>query len=395
MSENNEIKEPLNKNNKVPKLRFKGFEEDWILVNFYNHFTYFSTNSLSWDELNYNSGDYLNLHYGIIHSINSNLILSSSLPFINQDKLPKRFTLINEGDLILADTSEDRKDAAKGIEIINQSNAHILSGLHTIHLREKAPCTIPGFKTYYVASKSFRNFTRKYCEGIKVFSIKPSLLKYTHFAYPQNKNEQFMIVDFLNKIEDKKAILEKKIDILKKYKKGMQKNIFDSSKTKEYLILKNIVKFENKSKIPANSSIENGNYILYKSGQKNGMINNYSHEGVYIIANDGGIAQFKLTSGKFAYTDHCICFRCQSDEETIVLCNYLQSLEKKITYVGFTGTGLKNIDRQYLGMIRIPKVDNKKIAKSFNLIDEAIRNYGNILEKITIIKKLLLKQMFI
>ena len=175
----------------------------------------------------------------------------------------------------------------------------------------------------------------------------------------------------------------------------MQKNIFDSSKTKEYLILKNIVKFENKSKIPANNSIENGNFVLYKSEQKNGTINDYSHEGIYIIADDGGIAQFKLTSGKFAYTDHCICFRCQSDEETIVLCNYLQSLEKKITYVGFTGTGLKNIDRQYLGMIRIPKVDNKKIAKSFNLIDEAIRNYENILEKITIIKKLLLKQMFI
>lgn len=182
---------------------------------------------------------------------------------------------------------------------------------------------------------------------------------------------------------------------LKKYKEGMQKNLFDSSKTKEYLILKNIVKFENKSKTPANSSIENGNFILYKSGQKNGMINDYSHEGIYIIANDGGIAQFKLTTGKFSYTDHCICFRCQSDEETIVLCNYLQSLEKKITYVGFTGTGLKNIDRQYLGMIRIPKVDNEKIAKSFKLIDKAIRNYENILERITIIKKLLLKQMFI
>ena len=212
---------------------------------------------------------------------------------------------------------------------------------------------------------------------------------------PHTLEEQCKISNFLELIYAKEKIINRKINILKKYKKGMQKNIFDSSKTKEYLILKNIVKFENKSKIPANSSIENGNYILYKSGQKNGMINNYSHEGVYIIANDGGIAQFKLTSGKFSYTDHCICFRCQSDEETIVLCNYLQSLEKKITYVGFTGTGLKNIDRQYLGMIRIPKVDNKKIAKSFNLIDEAIRNYGNILEKITIIKKLLLKQMFI
>lgn len=212
---------------------------------------------------------------------------------------------------------------------------------------------------------------------------------------PINKHEQEKIGLFFDLIDNKIQIIKNKIDILKKYKKGMQKNIFDSSKTKEYLVLKNIVKFENKSKIPANNSIENGNFVLYKSGQKNGTINDYSHEGIYIIANDGGIAQFKLTSGKFAYTDHCICFRCQSDEETIVLCNYLQSLEKKITYVGFTGTGLKNIDRQYLGMIRIPKVDNKKIAKSFNLIDEAIRNYENILEKITIIKKLLLKQMFI
>ena len=212
---------------------------------------------------------------------------------------------------------------------------------------------------------------------------------------PHTLEEQCKISKFLESIYAKEKIINKKINILKKYKEGMQKNIFDSSKAKEYLILKKIVKFENKSKIPASSSIENGNYILYKSGQKNGTINDYSHEGVYIIANDGGIAQFKLASGKFSYTDHCICFRCQSDEETIVLCNYLQSIEKKITYVGFTGTGLKNIDRQYLGMIRIPKVNNQKIAKSFKLIDKAIRNYENILEGITIIKNLLLEQMFI
>lgn len=259
MSENNEIKEPLNKNNKVPRLRFKNFEEDWIVVNFYSHFTYFSTNSLSWDELNYKSGDYLNLHYGIIHSNNSNLILSSSLPFINQDKMPKRFTLINEGDLILVDTSEDRKDAAKGIEIINKSNANILSGLHTIHLREKILCTIPGFKTYYVASKSFRNFARKYCEGIKVFSIKPSLLKYTHFAYPQNKSEQFMIVNFFNKIEAKKAILEKKIDILKKYKEGIKK-----------YVMKDTIKFW---KTGIGNAIELKNFLFEKNEYcvKNGL----------------------------------------------------------------------------------------------------------------------------
>lgn len=252
---------------------------------------------------------------------------------------------------------------------------------------------VQNFLYYYISSDSFNFETNKTC-GTKMPRAEWSQIIKLEFYYPEI-DEQRIIGTFLQLFDRKIDILSNKIETLKKYKKGMQKNIFDSSKTKEYLVLKNIVKFENKSKIPANNSIENGNFVLYKSGQKNGTINDYSHEGIYIIANDGGIAQFKLTSGKFAYTDHCICFRCQSDEETIVLCNYLQSLEKKITYVGFTGTGLKNIDRQYLGMIRIPKVDNKKIAKSFNLIDEAIRNYENILEKITIIKKLLLKQMFI
>lgn len=175
----------------------------------------------------------------------------------------------------------------------------------------------------------------------------------------------------------------------------MQKNIFKLQKNEEYFLLRDIVKFENKSKIPANSSIDEGNYILYKSGQKNGTFNSYSHEGIYIIANDGGIAHFKLTTGKFSYTDHCICFRCQNDNETIALCNYLESIEKKITSVGFTGTGLKNIDRQYLGMIKVPKMDNEKIAQSFSLIDEAISDYEKKLNSVLIMKKVFLKLMFI
>ena len=72
-----------------------------------------------------------------------------------------------------------------------------------------------------------------------------------------------------------------------------------------------------------------GQYILYKSGQKNGFTNTYTHEGIFIIANDGGEAQFKLTNAKFSYTDHCICFGCKDDATTIVLGNYLQLISKE------------------------------------------------------------------
>ena len=179
--------------------------------------------------MNYETGNIYNLHYGIIHSNQSHLINCSSLPFINTNKIPKKYTLIKNGDLILADTSENRNDSAKGIEIINDSNLDIISGLHTIHLREKQTCTINGFKAYYVASKSFRKFAKKYCEGIKVFSIKSSLLRYANFAYPQDKKEQEMIVNFLRKIDYKNELLERKIETLKKYKEGLCDYLFKES----------------------------------------------------------------------------------------------------------------------------------------------------------------------
>ncbi len=221
MSEIKEKNEPLNKNNKVPKLRFRNFNDDWIVCNFKDHFNTFSTNSLSWDQLNYENGQIKNLHYGIIHSNSNNILASNTLPFINIESIPKRYELLKNGDLILADTSEDRIDAAKGVEISNPSNDKIISGLHTLHLREKKKKTIEGYKSYFVASKSFRYFARKYCEGIKVFSIKLSLLKYTYFAYPSNIEEQYKIVDLFNKLTLKQDLIQKKINILKKYKKGL------------------------------------------------------------------------------------------------------------------------------------------------------------------------------
>ena len=401
MSENNEIKEPLNKNNKVPKLRFKKFREDWVVVNFYSHFSYFSTNSLSWDELNYNSGDYLNLHYGIIHLNNSSLILSSSLPFINQDKLPKRFTLINEGDLILADTSEDRKDAAKGIEIINQSNVHILSGLHTIHLREKTPCTIPGFKTYYVASKSFRNFAKKYCEGIKVFSIKPSLLKYTHFAYPQNKNEQFKIVDFLNKIDDKKSMLEKKIDILKKYKKGLCNYLFINDKNSD-IHLYDLV--ENNPSQMLTKDIEKnvGIYPVYDAAGKV-----YKNIDFYQQANDSvTIIKYGSSCGRtFISKGYHSILGTMTDLIPLnkydarflyayTLSNVFRRIVKKYTEIGTT-------PNLYYGdyskaTIPLKAIANKeKISKLIVNIEEHEITLENQLNQLKIMKKSLLNLLFI
>lgn len=393
MSEKEQILQPQNKNFKEPKLRFKGFYSSWNSVPFLDLFTNFTTNSLSWDFLNYESGEIKNLHYGLIHSSKYSIFNSCNAPFINNDCVPKKYTLYKINDLILADTSEDKKDVGKSIEL-KLDEYPIICGLHTMHFREKKDVTIPFFKSYYFSSEIYHRFTYKYSEGVKVFSLKPSLYKYFTFSYP-DKDEQQKIVNFLEHIDKKIFIIENKINILKKYKKGIQKTLFSKIDIKEINLLKNIVKFERKSKISAGESIDSGDYILYKSGQKNGKIDYYTNDGIYIIANDGGEASFKITDGKFAYTDHCICFKCNDDCMTIVLFNYLQMMERKINYVGFIGTGLKNIDRQYLNNMKIPVTDFISNASIFSKLDKKIKIELTKLETLKVIKKQLMKDLFL
>ena len=51
----------------VPKLRFKGFNDEWENKKLGEFLTFYSTNSFSRDCLNYENGDAQNIHYGDIH----------------------------------------------------------------------------------------------------------------------------------------------------------------------------------------------------------------------------------------------------------------------------------------------------------------------------------------
>lgn len=62
MSNNND-KKILN----VPALRFPEFSGEWKKVKVSNLLDFYPTNSLSWEQLDYNNGQIKNLHYGLIH----------------------------------------------------------------------------------------------------------------------------------------------------------------------------------------------------------------------------------------------------------------------------------------------------------------------------------------
>src|SRR5690554_478678 len=136
---------------RVPKFRFPEFENDgeWAEKKLGEVFEFKNTNSLSRANLNDKEGEVKNIHYGDIHSKFATLLDISKevVPFINIGALKneiKADSFCKEGDLILADASEDLKDIGKSIEIVELKNEKLVSGLHTLLARPKGKKFSPG-----------------------------------------------------------------------------------------------------------------------------------------------------------------------------------------------------------------------------------------------------------
>ena len=248
---------------------------------------------------------------------------------------------------------------------------------------------------YLISTKHFQN-------KLVIHSSKSTFLEISHkeisklkINVPVDEHEQEKIGLFFSLIDNKIKIITRKINILKKYKKGLQEFVFKKS-TKPFIKLNLLVTFMPKSKISARNSIQNGLYPFYLSGEKIGTINSFMYKGCYIIANDGGEAGFRLSNGPFAYSDHCICFCAKKDHLTRNIYEFLDLQKREITYVGFLGSGLKNIDRNYLQNLKIPQVvKNENLSSLFLLINKKINYYQNKLAKLKATKEYLLFNMFI
>ncbi len=194
------------------QLRFFGFSDNWKKYKVSDFLEFFSTNSLSWEHLDYyNGGTLYNLHYGLIHQGAPTLIDidSYTLPRIKLNSNPSNFTLCENGDIVFADASENTIDVAKAVEIINCGDKEIVCGLHTIHGRDKLNLTVNGFKGNLFRSMIFRNQVRKLAQGTKVFSVSIRTFNECYVDIPSQK-EQLKISALLAKI-NQKIDFEKKL----------------------------------------------------------------------------------------------------------------------------------------------------------------------------------------
>ena len=203
-------------------MRFPEFSGEWEMCKVSDLLDFYSTNSLSWEQLEYGTNAMMNLHYGLIHVGLPTMVdlAKDKLPNIKEDNMPKNFELCIEGDVAFADASEDTNEVAKTIEFYNLAGKNVVCGLHTIHGRDNKNKTVVGFKGYAFSSTAFHNQIRRIAQGTKIYSISTKNFSECYIGLP-SKPEQAKIATLLRLIDERIATQNKVIEDLKKLKSAI------------------------------------------------------------------------------------------------------------------------------------------------------------------------------
>ena len=220
-------------NKVIDKLQslIKGLEDNlldnplWEKTYLRSFMQFFSTNSLSWEQLSYDEGEIRNLHYGLIHGFQTRGINSASLPMIKNEAVPKQYTLCQVGDVAFADASEDTGEIAKSVEFVDTIEGDTICGLHTIHGRDIKNRTVVDFKGFAFNSRYFHNQIKRLAQGTKVFSITANNLS-SCYVYLPDLETQKAIVELLKAYEAQLIVSRKTLKQYEKQKQYLLRHMF-------------------------------------------------------------------------------------------------------------------------------------------------------------------------
>ena len=410
---------------RVPRIRFKGFKEDWEQRKLGDIFIYLRNNTLSREELNDEDGFAQSIHYGdVLIKYGECLNVSKGLlPYIDNKNIVNKFKkfYIQNGDVIIADTAED-ETVGKCIEISGIVDHNIISGLHTIPLRPVNKFAY-GYLGFYLNSNSYHNQLKPLMQGIKVRSISKNLLKTTTLNYPSNTQEQKIIGIYFDALNHLITLHQRKFEKLKIIKKSMLENLFPqngektpkirfSGFTKDWEQRKLGEVFEeysekNRSELPPLTIIQGGGTIRRDESDRalqydKGSLSNYKvvNKGDFIVhlrSFEGGLEKANST-GIVSPAYHTL-----SGENTDTTFYYAYFRSRK-----FIESDLKphvygirdgrSIDIEGMKTINIPYTifdEQRRIGKFIDLIDHLITLHQSKLEKLQKIKKSMLESMFV
>lgn len=381
-------------------MRFPEFIEEWEICKVSELLDFYSTNSLSWEQLEYGEKAMMNLHYGLIHVGLPTMVdlRRDKLPNVKEGNMPKNFELCKEGDVAFADASEDTNEVAKAIEFFNLDNKDIVCGLHTIHGRDNKNKTVVGFKGYAFSSSAFHNQIRRIAQGTKIYSISTKNFSECYVGIP-SKAEQTKIATLLRLIDERIATQNKIIEKLQSLIKGIAQHcIKESTSGNTYVKLGDICQITT-GKLDANAQVDNGIYPFFTCAEQPFKIDSFAFdtEALLISGNGANLGYINYYHGKFNAYQRTYVLDIFSENIQYIKWALKVLLPKRIA-IEKSSSNTPYIVLSTLSDLRLP-IPNKSIqchiAKLMQSLERKLSSQIALNGSYNRLKQYLLRQMFI
>ena len=426
----------MNKENKTPLIRFKGFSDDWEQRKFYEIFNFMQNNALSRAELSNDYGEVMNVHYGDILVKYGEIldVKKDEVTYLLNSELLKKYqtSVLQNGDIIIADAAED-ETVGKCSEITGLSNEIVLSGLHTIPCRPKEKYA-KGYLGFYMNSNAYHDQLLPLLQGTKVSSISKSAIQDTNIVYPKSETEQAKIGSYFQSLDNLITLHQCKCESLKKVKKSMLQKMFpkngesvpeirfagftdDWEQRKLGEVGTTYTGLSGKSKEDFGHG--EGKFITYMNVFSNAISDSEMVEPIEIDTKQNevkkgdvffttssetpeevGMSSVLLEDCENTYLNSfCFGYRPIEKFDNRYLAFMLRSSEmrKKITFLA-QGISRYNISKNRMMEIEIPipsLSEQQKIGSYFQSLDNLITLHQRKVEKLKNIKKSMLQKMFV
>ncbi|WP_300351556.1 restriction endonuclease subunit S [Clostridium sp.] len=391
----------MNKN--VPKLRFKGFEDEWKDISLGNLLEF--KNGVNADKEAYGEGiKFIN----VLDILNNNFITYENIigrVDIDKDVLEKYS--VNYGDIVFQRSSETREEVGTANVYLDEQQATF--GGFVIRGKKIGEYN-PMFMNGLLKSSYARKEIVTKAGGSTRYNVGQDILSSVNIKLP-SLQEQEKIANFLSKVDSIIEKQEKKVEYWNSYKKGMIQKIFKQEirfkddngldypewEEKKLGEITDIGTGSNDLQDKDN----NGLYPFFVRSKNIERINQYTFDGeAILIPGDGNIGQiYHYINGKFAY--HQRVYKISGFKKG-VLGKYIYFYMSKF----FLKEALKNSVKATVDSLRLPTLtgmliklpvleEQEKIANFLSNIDNIIEKENKKLEELRQLKKGLLQQMFI
>ncbi len=358
--------------------------QEWEVKSYDEVFHFLKTATYSRAELSDNESIQY-VHYGDIHTQWSHFVdfKKTDLPSISNEKRGS-YTLLKEGDIIMADASEDYSGIGKSVEVKNIGDIQAISGLHTFLLRDKDNHLADGFKGYLHSNKVVKNQFDRLATGLKVYGVSKNNLKIVQIPTPPLP-EQKAIAQALSDTDALITALDALIAKKRLIKQGtMQQLLTGKRRLEGFTEGWKFDKIKNQSSITTGSKntqdrIEDGDFPFFVRSQTVETINSYSFDGEAVLTAGDGVGTGKVI--------HYINGKFDCHQRVYKISNFSKDLDGYFFYIYFKNnfldrvmsmTAKSSVDSVRMEMIADmeipipPVIEQKAIAKILSDMDTEI-----------------------